>query len=90
MANLDNDEDVKPFIPTPSNSKQTTKNHPTHVIGAVVLFYFVISLSVVFLNKFILSTSEYKFPYPLFVTWFQLVVALVVLLVWSHLGKRYV
>ncbi|RUS35557.1 triose-phosphate transporter family-domain-containing protein [Jimgerdemannia flammicorona] len=87
MANLEKDEDAKAFLPPPVNSRQAPKSHPIHVIGAVVLFYFVISLSVVFLNKFILSTSEYKFPYPLFVTWFQLVVALIVLLVWSHLGK---
>ncbi|KAH8556541.1 hypothetical protein BGW37DRAFT_416824, partial [Umbelopsis sp. PMI_123] len=46
------------------------------LIALVVLFYFVISLSVVFLNKIILSSTKYDFPYPLFVTWFQLLVAL--------------
>jgi solute carrier family 35 (GDP-fucose transporter), member C1 len=34
------------------------------------------------------SSSEYKFPYPLFVTWYQLVVALVLLVVFGELGKR--
>ncbi|CAH1766353.1 2189_t:CDS:2, partial [Entrophospora sp. SA101] len=57
-------------------------------ILSVVAFYWAASLSLVFLNKFILSTSEYKFPYPLFVTWYQLMIALVVLVIWGSLGKR--
>ncbi|KAI8353157.1 hypothetical protein B0O80DRAFT_387415 [Mortierella sp. GBAus27b] len=57
-------------------------------IASAIAFYWVASLSVVFLNKTILSGSEYRFPYPLFVTLFQLVVALVLLVVSGHLGKR--
>ena len=34
------------------------------------------------------SASEYKFPYPLFVTWYQLVVALGLLVISGELGKR--
>lgn len=34
-------------------------------IVAVIAFYWVCSLAVVFLNKFILSYGAYKFPYPL-------------------------
>jgi GDP-fucose transporter C1 len=62
--------------------------HPMSLIIAAIAFYWVASLSVVFLNKTILSGSEYRFPYPLFVTLFQLVVALVLLLISGHLGKR--
>ena len=43
------------------------------VISSVISFYFVISLSMVFLNKMVLSGT---FPYPLFLTWAQLVIAL--------------
>lgn len=66
-------------------------------------FYWVVSLSVVFLNKYIfryalfspaaplltrtLSSSENKFPYPLFVTWYQIFVALVLLVVCGWLGQ---
>jgi GDP-fucose transporter C1 len=62
------------------------KSSPS-LIALVVLFYFIISLSVVFLNKIILSSAKYDFPYPLFVTWFQLLVALVLLVACSELGK---
>lgn len=36
-------------------------------IAVVVSFYFVTSISLVFLNKILLS--GYDFPYPLFITW---------------------
>lgn len=79
-------EDEKAFLPAPA-AQRNEKNHPSSLIALVVAFYFVISLSVVFLNKYILSSSQYEFPYPLFVTWFQLVVALIVILIWAELGK---
>ena len=71
--------DFEPIVPQTSSS----------LIMAVVAFYWAVSLSVVFLNKFILSYSEYKFPYPLFVTWFQLVVALVLLVGLGRMSKKY-
>jgi GDP-fucose transporter C1 len=79
-------EDEKAFLPNPA-SQRADKSHPSSLIAIVVAFYFIISLSVVFLNKYILSSSIYEFPYPLFVTWFQLVVALVVIFIWAELGK---
>lgn len=66
-----------------SNQQQSASS-----IFLVVAFYFVTSLSVVFLNKHILSTSDFRFPYPLLVTWYQLVVALVILVVCGHLGQK--
>ncbi|KAI8983111.1 triose-phosphate transporter family-domain-containing protein [Pilobolus umbonatus] len=77
-------EDEEPFLPAPVQSRE--KHHPLPLIAAVVSFYFVISLSVVFLNKIILSGST-QFPYAYFVTWYQLVVALIVLLIWAQIGK---
>jgi GDP-fucose transporter C1 len=64
-----------------------SKKHSPNLIAFVVLFYFTISLSVVFLDKFILSSAKYEFPYPLFITWYQLIVALVLLFALSELGK---
>lgn len=61
--------------------------HTELTIFLVVAFYWATSLAVVFLNKFILSSSEYKFPYPLTVTWYQLAVALALLLVCGTLGR---
>ncbi|KAK4519042.1 uncharacterized protein ATC70_009270 [Mucor velutinosus] len=84
MNRKDMDESEEPFLPAPVQTRE--KQHPLPLIAAVVSFYFIISLSVVFLNKIILSGSS-DFPYALFVTWYQLVVALVLLLVWAQLGK---
>ncbi|KAF9432492.1 hypothetical protein BGZ76_010708 [Entomortierella beljakovae] len=74
------------FLPSPAVHR--TQQHAYSLILSAIAFYWVASLSVVFLNKTILSGSEFKFPYPLFVTLFQLVVALVLLIVSGHLGKR--
>lgn len=57
-------------------------------IFSVVAFYWVSSLSVVFLNKAILSSSEYHFPYPLLITWYQLLVALVLLIFFGKFGRH--
>lgn len=86
MSRKDMDESEEPFLPTPVQSRGE-KQHPISLIATVVSFYFVISLSVVFLNKIIMSGSS-DFPYALFVTWYQLVVALILLLIWASLGKR--
>ncbi|KAF9905267.1 hypothetical protein EC991_001866 [Linnemannia zychae] len=83
---MSTDKDEK-FLPAPA----VQRGAPQHSIGLIIsaiAFYWVASLSVVFLNKTILSGTEFKFPYPLFVTLYQLVVALVLLVVCGQLGKR--
>jgi len=54
-------------------------------IISVVAFYFFVSISLVFLNKNIMSE---KFEFPIFITWFQLVVALVSVYILGHVGRR--
>jgi GDP-fucose transporter C1 len=76
-------------LPKYSEKKPVEVSHSTFTITMVVTFYWVVSLSIVFLNKYIFSASEYKFSYPLFVTWFQLVVALLLLITFGHLGKSF-
>lgn len=56
-------------------------------IALIVGFYFVSSISVVFFNKFIMS-FYYDFPYPLFLTWFQFVVALVCVILMGAAGTQ--
>ncbi|GJJ70227.1 solute carrier family 35 (GDP-fucose transporter), member C1 [Entomortierella parvispora] len=75
------------FLPTPALHRAPVEHSVSRIFSAIA-FYWVASLSVVFLNKTILSGSEFKFPYPLFVTLFQLVVALVLLVVCGEWGKR--
>ncbi|RHZ88047.1 hypothetical protein Glove_26g155 [Diversispora epigaea] len=93
MVSPDEKTDEKSFLPPPASSASAyahrQKNNSVVRIFSVVAFYWVASLAVVFLNKFILSTSEYKFPFPLFVTWFQLIVALIILMICGALGQSF-
>lgn len=43
-------------------------------IASVVAAYWVVSISMVYLNKFLLSNPDASIPAPLFVTWYQCVV----------------
>eukprot|EP01130_Rhizamoeba_saxonica_P013381 TRINITY_DN5711_c0_g1_i1.p1 TRINITY_DN5711_c0_g1~~TRINITY_DN5711_c0_g1_i1.p1 ORF type:complete len:142 (+),score=2.61 TRINITY_DN5711_c0_g1_i1:40-465(+) len=58
----------------------------TLTIVGVVSFYFCISLSLVFLNKALMKGLE--FPYPLFISWYQLIIAQVAIVVFGWLGQR--
>ena len=55
-------------------------------IVAAVTFYFVTSISLVFLNKALLKNFEFELP--LFMTWFQLIVALVTVTLLGWLGRQ--
>jgi len=49
-------------------------------------FYFFVSISLVFLNKNLMSD---EFAFPLFITWYQLIVALVMVWVLGHVGRSW-
>lgn len=51
----------------------------------VVSFYWVVSMGLVFLNKYVMMST---FPFPLFITWVQLVVSLFMGAVLGHLGTK--
>jgi len=44
-------------------------------IAAVVAAYWFVSISLVFINKYLLSSKDLKLDAPLFVTWFQCIVS---------------
>ncbi len=46
-------------------------------IGMVIALYWVVSISMVFLNKYLLSSPDLRLDAPLFITWFQCLVAVV-------------
>ncbi|XP_031556605.1 GDP-fucose transporter 1-like isoform X2 [Actinia tenebrosa] len=58
-------------------------------ISAVVSAYWCISISLVFLNKYLLSSPDLKLNAPLFITWFQCVITVVCLFLLSFLGEKY-
>jgi len=44
-------------------------------IASVVTAYWIVSISMVFLNKYLLSSNDVKLEAPIFITWYQCVVA---------------
>lgn len=47
-------------------------------IALIVALYWIVSISMVFMNKLVLSDSEYSLDAPLFICWFQCLVTLVI------------
>lgn len=47
-----------------------------------VAFYIIVSISATFINKLLFTFSEYKFPYPFFTVFFQLVITFLFLTLW--------
>lgn len=58
-------------------------------IFSVVCAYWTVSISLVFLNKYLLSSKDLKLDAPLFITWYQCVTSVVVLFFLSLLGDKY-
>jgi GDP-fucose transporter C1 len=56
-------------------------------IANVIAAYWVVSISMVYLNKIILSTPGSSIPAPLFITWFQCVVTCAICVLLGHVGE---
>ncbi|CAL1534543.1 unnamed protein product [Lymnaea stagnalis] len=56
-------------------------------IATVVAAYWVISISMVFVNKYLLSSEDLKLNAPLFVTWFQCLVTVILCVILSVGGQ---
>jgi len=56
-------------------------------IASVVTAYWVVSISMVYLNKFLLSNEEASIPAPYFVTWFQCIVTVSVCKFLGNMGE---
>jgi len=58
-------------------------------IASVVAAYWFVSISLVFLNKYLLSSKDLKLDAPLFVTWFQCIVCVVLFFLLSLTSKLF-
>lgn len=56
-------------------------------IASVVALYWTVSISMVYLNKMLLSNENASIPAPLFVTWYQCVTTCIVCIVLGHIGE---
>jgi GDP-fucose transporter C1 len=61
---------------------------PTYgYIASVVSAYWVVSISMVYLNKILLSNPEASIPAPLFVTWYQCFLTCIICVVLGNMGE---
>lgn len=60
----------------------------TTYIATVVATYWVVSISMVYLNKVLMSSEEVSIPAPLFVTWFQCVVTALICWVAGEIAAK--
>lgn len=58
-------------------------------ITSVVIIYWVVSITMVYLNKILMSNEEISIPAPLFVTWFQCLVTSIICFVAGIMGERF-
>ena len=56
-------------------------------IGLVVIAYFIVSISLVFSNKVLLSSPGATIPAPLFVTWFQCVLTALIIYALGYVAQ---
>ncbi|EDV29725.1 uncharacterized protein TRIADDRAFT_20354 [Trichoplax adhaerens] len=58
-------------------------------IATVVSAYWFISISMVFVNKYLLSSNDLKLNAPIFVTWFQCIVAVMICFGLGLIGNKF-
>mmetsp|Transcript_13465 Transcript_13465/g.13532 ORF Transcript_13465/g.13532 Transcript_13465/m.13532 type:complete len:326 (+) Transcript_13465:205-1182(+) len=57
-------------------------------VASVVASYWIVSISMVYLNKILLSNKDASISAPLFVTWYQCVLTCVICIILGHMGER--
>lgn len=57
-------------------------------VTQVICLYWVVSISMVYLNKILLSSEEASIPAPLFVTWYQCIITAAICYFFGLIGER--
>jgi GDP-fucose transporter C1 len=57
-------------------------------VASVIASYWIVSISMVYLNKIILSSPDSSLAAPLFVTWYQCVITCLICIVLGNFGER--
>lgn len=57
-------------------------------VASVVASYWIVSISMVYLNKMLLSNADSSIPAPLFVTWYQCVLTCIICVILGHMGEK--
>ena len=61
--------------------------YTTGQIALIIAAYWIVSISMVYLNKVVLSNNPVSIPAPLFVSWYQCLVTLVICVVLGEIGE---
>ena len=56
-------------------------------VSSVIASYWVVSISMVYLNKILLSDEGSSIPAPLFVTWYQCLLTCIICMLLGHVGE---
>jgi GDP-fucose transporter C1 len=62
--------------------------YSSYNVVSVITAYWVVSISMVYLNKLMLSDENASIPAPLFITWFQCIITCVICVVLGKIGER--
>ena len=75
-------------FPSHKNPTTTTTMSQFQHIASVVVAYWFISISMVYVNKVLMSSKTYSIAAPMFVTWFQCVVTVGICYLAGEIGER--
>ncbi|CAF0753592.1 unnamed protein product [Adineta ricciae] len=95
LSNSSDKLDVEISIKEPPTSSSAAMNSANEAlkkryvqIAVAVILYWFVSITMVFLNKYLLSSKDVKLDAPLFITWYQCVVTVGICAVLGNLNKR--
>lgn len=57
-------------------------------VASVIAAYWFVSITMVYLNKILLSNADASIPAPLFVTWYQCVLTCIICVVLGNMGEK--
>ena len=58
-----------------------------YYVPSVIALYWVVSISMVYLNKMLVSSEDSSIPAPMFITWYQCVITVAICRVLGNLGE---
>lgn len=57
-------------------------------ISGVIVSYWLVSITMVYLNKYLMTNNTFSIPVPLFISWFQCLVTSIICAIAGYFGER--
>jgi GDP-fucose transporter C1 len=71
---------------SPLESGEISPTNSSLYVAQIVIAYWSVSISMVYLNKFLLSSDEASIPAPLFLTWSQCFITCIICFIIGEIG----